>query len=378
MSQSRIFLCLAVWVTNFAASPAARGEPATPHLPDGRRLRQIVADKYPTGNVFVGGTTGWHRMTRAPGVILDREFSYVTPENDFKQSHIHPSPGVWKWNTADQWIAHCQKHGQVLRLHAPISPQCSTWAKEDLRTAEELKRNLTEYISALCQRYDRYEVVRWLDVINETVLSDGQWHGPREGARSWECPWAKIGVDESHHLKPPLYIKLAFQIATANAPNTKLIINQHGGMQEAMWAKIKALVPYLRQQGLRVDGIGWQAHIHVGWEKQNDNIKRLGELIDWAHANNLSFHITEQNVWLKGNDKDLEAQAKTFAAIFGKLLEKRGGGVVTWNVWNLSDADAWRQEEKMEGCLFDRQYRAKPAYYALQKLLENPPNPKRP
>ena len=71
--------------------------------------------------------------------------------------------------------------------------------------------------------------------------------------------------------------------------------------------------------------------------------------------------------------KDYQAQAKTFSTILQLLLKKRGSGMVTWNVWNLSDADAWKKKEKLEGCLFDRQYRAKPAYYALQKLLENPP-----
>jgi GH35 family endo-1,4-beta-xylanase len=144
-------------------------------------------------------------------------------------------------------------------------------------------------------------------------------------------------------------------------------------MEEAAWKKIKALVPYLRDQGLRVDGIGWQAHIHVGWEKKKGNMTRLSQLIDWAHANDLSFHVTEQNVWLKGKEKDYEAQAETFAAILQALLEKRDSGIVTWNVWNLSDGDSWKKMEKLDGCLFDRQYKPKPAYYALQRLLENPP-----
>jgi GH35 family endo-1,4-beta-xylanase len=79
------------------------------------------------------------------------------------------------------------------------------------------------------------------------------------------------------------------------------------------------------------------------------------------------------NSWLKGEEKDFDRQGDTFSAVLGALLERRESGVVTWNVWNVSDADAWRQEEKKEGCLFDRQYRAKPAYYSLQKILENPP-----
>jgi len=158
-------------------------------------------------------------------------------------------------------------------------------------------------------------------------------------------------------LKPPLYIKLAFKIANRHAPNTKLIINQNGGMEEPMWAKIKALVPYLRGQGLRVDGIGWQAHIDVGWEKQKGNMKRFRALIDWAHKNKLSFHVTEMNVWLKGR-KDFNAQAETFTAVMRALLERRDRGVVTWNVWNISDGDHWRREKHWEPCLFDRQYRA--------------------
>ncbi|MDP6118761.1 MAG: endo-1,4-beta-xylanase [Planctomycetota bacterium] len=346
---------------------------AEPPIPEGRRIREIVADKYPEGNVYVGGTTGWRKRPRGSGLTMDREFSYVTPENDFKLSTIHPKPDVWKWELADKWVAHCAKAKQVLRMHGPISPQCSTWAKTDTRTSEELRQCLTDFMTRLCKRYDKYEHVKWMDVVNETVLQNGKWFGPREGTTKWENPWPKIGYDTTHPLKPPLYIKLAFEIATKHAPNTKLIINQHAGMEDAAWKKIKALVAYLRGKELRVDGIGWQAHIHVGWEKKKGNLTRLSQLIDWAHANDLSFHVTEQNVWLKGKEKDYEAQAETFAAILRALLEKRDGGIVTWNVWNLSDGDSWKKMEKLDGCLFDRQYKPKPAYYALQRLLENPP-----
>ena len=82
---------------------------AEPPLPDGRRFRQIVADKYPTGNVYIGGTTGWRKRPGGSGVTMDREFSYVTPENDFKQSKIHPRPDVWNWKEADAWVEHYQK-----------------------------------------------------------------------------------------------------------------------------------------------------------------------------------------------------------------------------------------------------------------------------
>lgn len=345
---------------------------AEPPVPEGRRIREIAADRFPGGNVYVGGTTGWEKRAGGSGVTMDREFSYVTPENDFKQSTIHPQPNVWNWELADAWVKHCAEQKQVLRIHGPISPQCSRWTKDDSRTIVELKLNLSEFMTALCKRYDQYEHVVWMDVVNETVLSNGKWHGPKPGTAHWENPWLKIGIDEQHPLKPPLYIKQAFEIATKRAPKTKLVINQHGGMEEEMWNKIKALVPYLRDQDLRVDGIGWQAHIDVGWEKKGENMERLGALIDWAHANKLSFHITEQNVWLR-EQKDYEAQAETFGTILAVLLEKRDSGVVTWNVWNLSDGDAWAQMKAFDGSIFDRQYNPKPAYYKLQQVLETAP-----
>jgi GH35 family endo-1,4-beta-xylanase len=348
-----------------------------PPTPEGRRIRNILADKYPEGNVYVGGTTGWNKRPRGSGVIVDREFGYVTPENDFKQSVIHPEPGVWDWAYADAWIKKCAEQKQIVRIHGPISPQCSKWVKDDNRTPEELKQNLIEYATALYRRYDKHPHVKWIDVVNETVLSNGKWNGSKKGNDKWECAWTRIGYDKEHPLKPPLYIKMAFEIAYKHAPNTKLIINQNGGMEKPMWQKVEALVLYLRAHGLRVDGIGWQAHIDTGWEKRSDNMDRLNALIDWAHSNELSFHVTEMNAWLKGKEKDFDAQAETFSAIMGALLEHRDRGVVTWNVWNISDADAWQAEKNMEGCLFDRQYSAKPGYYALQRLLENPPAMKR-
>lgn len=345
---------------------------AEPPLPQGKRLREIVAKNYSDGNVYIGGTTGWRKMGRGSGSVLNREFSYATPENDFKQSTIHPTPNRWNWELADNWVKHCEKNKQVLRIHGPISPQCSKWTKDDTRTASELKNNLEEFMTAICKRYDKYKHVKWMDVVNETVSRDGSWFGPKLGMDKWENPWTILGFDKTHSLNPPLYIKMAFEIANKQAPNIKLIINQHGGMEKPMWDKVKALVPYLRKQGLRVDGIGWQAHIDVGWEQVSGNMKRYRELVKWAHANKLSFHVTEMNAWLK-KDKDYEAQAKTFAAILGVLLENRDSGVVSWNVWNISDGDAWMKTKQWDGCILFEDFSPKPAYYALQKTLLNPP-----
>lgn len=336
-----------------------------------KSIREIVDEVFPSGNVFIGSACHHHLMETESGVILDREFSYVTPANDFKQTYIHPEPGKYQYERADDWVNHCKKNKQVIRLHAPISPQCSKWVKEDNRTAEELETILNEYMTALCTRYNGTENILWLDVVNETIdTKTGDWFGPREGTDKWENPWPIIGFDESHELRPPLYIKQAFEIANELAPDIKLIINQHGALEKHSWDKMKLLVAYLRNNNLRVEGLGWQAHLDLGWEKIPGNLEYLAEIIQWCHANNLEFHITEFNVWLRDDDKGkIYSQAETFTEITKVVLENRHTGTVGVNFWHIRGNDT--QNKDRDGCLWNDSYQPKPAYHSIVELLES-------
>jgi GH35 family endo-1,4-beta-xylanase len=270
-------------------------------------------------------------------------------------------------------VEKASENGQVIRMHSPISPQCSQWAKEDSRTPEELLQNLEEYMTALCERYNGNENIVWMDVVNETLdKNTGEWFGPKPGTDKWENPWTIIGFDTTVAFKPPLYIKRAFEIATEKAPDIKHIINQHGTVDDIVWDKIKELVFYLRDKGLQVDGVGFQAHVDAGWEKENDNLEKLAGLIDWAHQNDLEFHITENNVFLRnGNEGNWEAQAETFKAILETVISRRETGVVTWNVWMIRDGDG--QQSARTPVLFFDDGEAKLAYYAVQEILEEAP-----
>ncbi|MCK4545313.1 endo-1,4-beta-xylanase [candidate division WOR-3 bacterium] len=334
--------------------------------PSGRRLRIIVEDKYSDNNIIIGATTGSWAFGTNTALIMDREFNYVTPENDFKQAVIHPDPTNWNWTRADAWIQHIIDNNQILRMHCPIGPQCSEWAKDDWRTAGELESNLREFFIAVCERYNGTPGFEYMDVVNETVIQ-GDWHTDKPGT-DWECPWYKIGVDNDEN-NTPLYIKIAFEIAQQYAPDLKFIYN-HNEANSASWELIIETIEYLRNKGLRVDGIGWQAHVDNGWATL-ENLNGLRNMIDWAHNNNLEFHITEASVWLKnGNSQSaLEEQASTYRAILEVLIEKRITGKVGWNIWHIDDAHGWHTEYYPS--LFDTDYSAKLAYYAIQVALEN-------
>ncbi|UXX79823.1 endo-1,4-beta-xylanase [Reichenbachiella carrageenanivorans] len=338
-------------------------------IPTGRRLREIAEDRFVYDRIYIGGATHGKLFGTASMEILNREFSYITPANDFKQTYIHAEPGEWRWELPDQWVDSAKLNNQLIRMHSPISPQASKWAKDDSRTAAELKTNMTEYMTELCKHYNDKPEIEWMDVVNETVERDGNWFGPKPGTDLWENPWPLIGYDQTTDgLNPPSYIRMAFEIANTHAPDIKLIYNQQGDMEDAMWNKTKATVLHLRSLGLRVDGIGWQAHLETDFLEIPNVIAKLEALIDWAHANDLEFHVTENDVDIKNGD-DEDKQAEIFEIIVKTVLAKATSGVVTWNAWMVRDSDG----KGADGlpAMFDADGKPKPAYYAVQQVLED-------
>ena len=343
---------------------------ADPPEPAGRRLKEIVEDNYSGGNVLVGATTGSWAFGTNTGIIMDREFNYVTPENDFKQWSIYPdNTSGFHWGPSDAWVSHISANSQILRMHGPIGPQCSSWAQNDSRTGAELEENMCTFMEEMCKRYNGTAGFDYLDVVNETV-NGGSWFTDLPGT-GWENPWFKIGQDVDEN-NTPLYISMAFDIADLYAPDIKLIYNHHESPSStASWNLIKETIVYLWGMGLRVDGIGWQAHVDAGWESES-RLNDLRNLIDWAHNNDLEFHVTEASVWLTGTHtpEDFIDQAYTYHSILKVLLEKRSTGVVGWNIWHIDDGAGWHTE--WYPSLFDEDYKAKPAYYAVQRVLEDP------
>lgn len=339
--------------------------------PAGRRLRVIMQDKFADSSIIVGVTCGLWAFDYASGTVVDKEFSYLTPENDFKQKTIHPNNTDWDLTGATEWIEHAQLNNQIIRIHCPIGPQVSDWAEEDNRTAAELEKNMTDFLTTLCTQANSISAIKYMDVVNETV-DDGAWFGPLAGSGEgmWENPWPKMGYDTDVN-QTPLYIKKAFQLSNQYAPNIKQLYNHHEGPENtASWNLIKATILYLKNAGLRVDAIGWQAHVDNGWATEN-NLNALRNLIDWAQANNMEFHVTEASSFIKTgvNTASLDLQAETYAKMINVLLEKSRTGKVGWNTWHLTDAYTYRSEYSPS--LFDKDCKPKPAYYAVQKCLED-------
>lgn len=344
-------------------------------------IKKIVSQYYKDLPLFIGCAGHQTAIGKTSGNILDREFNYVTPSNDFKQTTIHPTPKVWQWKKPDAWIEHVKTTNQILRLHAPISPQCSKWVKDDKRTASELNTMLEEYLITLYKRYGSEKSVKWVDVVNETIfhenkpdslgdLTVGGWFTRRSGTEKWENPWTLLGFDESTELKVPLYIDKSFEIAEKYAPNVKLIFNQQGQGEPEVWDKVKKTVLYLcNVKHRRVDGIGWQAHVEAGWEKNPANMQFLSDIIDWCHARKLEFHITEFNVYTNKSKVKYtdEEQAATFSEITKLMLSKLKTGVIGINFWNIQDDETGMPEWR--GAMWDEKGNPKQSYFKFKETL---------
>ena len=333
-------------------------------------FKKIMSDEYNTDTFKFGATLNFYQFSSNVEDLFLKEFDYVVAENSFKQTIVHPEPDQWNWERVDAFLDFANKNNLQMRVHGPIGPQASTWAKTDSRTNEELIKNYEEFLTELCKKINNENNVKWMDVVNETIDKNANWTIEKAGT-GYQNPWTQIGENEDGI---PLYIIRSFEIAKEHAPNISLVFNQHQGMQPVMWDKVKETILYLKNKGLRIDGLGWQAHLrdNVILSLNKEQFDYLLSLIDWAHENDLDFHITEIDYRMTGdppNNSEYERQANGYANIAKALIAKRNNGVVTFNTWGVYDKNEVSDHEYKY--IYDSNLNPKKAVDLLKSSLKN-------
>ena len=333
-------------------------------------FKKIMSDEYNTDTFKFGATLNFYQFNSNVEDLFLKEFDYVVAENSFKQTIVHPEPDQWNWERVDAFLDFANKNNLQMRVHGPIGPQSSTWAKTDSRTNEELIKNYEEFLTELCKKINNENNVKWMDVVNETIDKNANWTIEKAGT-GYQNPWTQIGENEDGI---PLYIIRSFEIAKEHAPNISLVFNQHQGMQPVMWDKVKETILYLKNKGLRIDGLGWQAHLrdNVILSLNKEQFDYLLSLIDWAHENDLDFHITEIDYRMTGdppNNSEYERQANGYANIAKALIAKRNNGVVTFNTWGVYDKNEVSDHEYKY--IYDSNLNPKKAVDLLKSSLKN-------
>ena len=306
--------------------------------------------------VYIGTAVAMTPLEKDPLYrrILEREFNIIVAENAFKWSSIRPARKKFDFKETDKLMKFAEKNRMKLRGHTLVwHRQIPKWLTEGDFMREETIEILKEHIFKLVGRY-RGKILAW-DVVNEAIddktgkfRTDSFWH-------------QKLGAD---------YIKLAFEFARAADPNAKLYYNDYSA--EGMNAKsdgVYNLLRELKKQGVPVDGIGWQMHETGGFrvgQQHRENAERLAAL-------GLELSITEMDVRLKtpASAEDLRRQADAYRDVAEFCLAEPACKAVL--IWGFTDKYSWIPGEfpdAGEALIFDKFYKPKLAYAALQEAFE--------
>lgn len=167
------------------------------------------------------------------------------------------------------------------------------------------------------------------------------------------------------------YISIAFMAAAAADPDTKLYYNDYN--IEYAGAKSTAaqnLVKSLKARGIKIDGVGLQAHFIAGstpsTSAQTTNMQAFIDL-------GVQVAVTELDVRIKlpVTDALLAQQSKDYVSTVDACLAV-GRSCVGVTVWDFYDKYSWVPSTfsgQGAACLFDDNLVKKPAYYGIVAAL---------
>jgi endo-1,4-beta-xylanase len=313
--------------------------------------------------------------------IVGRHCSAISPENVLKWDVVHPEPDRFDFAAADRYVALGAERGLFVVGHVLVwHQQTPGWVFEGAPGAtlepELLLSRLRAHVRAVVGRY-RGRVQGW-DVVNEAFEDDGAWR---------RTPWyATLGEE---------YVAKAFEFAHEADPDAELYYNDYNLWKTPKREAAVRLVTSLRKRGIRVDGIGEQAHwllegpppgdieaAIVGLAKTGaqvmiteldvDPLPRPEELIGADVSKRIEL-TPELDPYADGLPKGLEQRlARHYADIFSLFVKHRAVSRVTF--WGVTDADTWLNHWPVPGrtnhpLLWDRRGRPKPAFHAVVKAL---------
>jgi endo-1,4-beta-xylanase len=322
--------------------------------------------------MLVGAAARPEQLSEPPyAAALAREFNMLEPEDAMKWEVLHPAPETFDFSQADRIVAFAISHHMKVRGHTLVwHQQNPPWLTEARHTPDQLARILEQHIKTVVGHY-RGKVFAW-DVVNEAFDEGGA--GRLRNTIWYDTP----GIARAE--KSYAYIEDCFRWAHAADPEALLFYND--AEAEAINPKsdaIYAMVQDFRRRGVPIDGVSFQMHIgnlHPDIASISKNIGRFAAL-------GVQVQITEMDVALPvdadGNPTpaDLQLQADVYRKIASACLAHVGCTAI--QTWGFTDKYSWigSHSKHTQGAalLFDREYRPKPAYDTLRKVLEQTSRP---
>ncbi len=284
---------------------------------------------------------------------LGREFNILVAENAMKFDAMHPAQNTYNFTDADALVAYAEANNMAVRGHTLVwHSQIPGWLTGGNFTRDQVIAIMRDHIMTVVGRY-RGRIAAW-DVVNEAVSDNN-------GQLRTDSFW--------HQRIGPEYIAMAFQFAHEADPDAKLYYNDYSA--EGSGAKSDAvfnLVSGLVNQGVPINGVGWQMHQINPFRIQQahrTNAQRLASL-------GLEVSITEMDVRisLPTTAQELNEQALAYRDVVEFCLSQPN--VKTLVTWGFTDKYSWIPgffSGFDDALIFDMNYQPKPAYSAMLSAL---------
>ncbi|MFY0686396.1 MAG: endo-1,4-beta-xylanase [Cyclobacteriaceae bacterium] len=213
-------------------------------------------------------------------IIARQHFNTITPENVMKAGPINPQPGEYNFEPADQLVDFATQNNMFLVGHTLVwHNQTPDWFFKDEagnpNTPELQDQRLHDHIKTIAGRYAG-RVHAW-DVVNEVIDNDGSYR---------PTTWVN-GMGDGD-----LLVRQSFKYASEYAPDTELYYNDFNAWRPAKRDGIARMVRMLQQNGIRIDGVGIQAHWGLNFPK-NEYIEAA---IDTFASLGVKVMITELDI----------------------------------------------------------------------------------
>jgi endo-1,4-beta-xylanase len=243
---------------------------------------------------------------------------------------------------------------------------------------EVLTARLRSHITTIVSRY-KGRIKGW-DVVNEAIEDDGSWRK----SKLYEI----LGEE---------FIPLAFQFAHEADPDAELYYNDYSMAIPAKSAGVVKLVKSLKERGLRIDAVGMQGHIGMGYPTLEDFENSLLSL----SATGVKVMVTELdltvlpspgrntgaavetnfeyqkalNPYAEGLPDSVAQAWDSRMSDFFRLFLKHRDKITRVTLWGVCDGDSWRNGWPVPGrtdyaLLFDRQGKPKRAVEEIIKMAE--------
>ena len=312
--------------------------------------------------------------------VVKKHFNAIVAENCMKLERLQPKEGRFNFEIADKFVRFGEENELFVSGHTLVwHSQVPNWFFVD-STGNEVSRQelivrMKNHIQTVVGRYKG--CVKGWDVVNEAIESDGSYRKTMF--------YNIIGED---------YISMAFQFAHEADPDAELYYNDYGMADSAKRVGVVRMIQKLKQQGVRIDGVGMQSHISLDHPSMEEFEKSI---IAFSQAG-VKVMITELDLTvLPLPDRNIGAEVSasygyqqqmnpyhtglpdTVNALFEKryldlfdVLFKHQDVITRVTFWGVNDAQSWRNNWPIKGridypLLFDRNSQPKPL---VDKIIE--------